>query len=172
MSKQIGVNTEIVGTLDIRREGGAIIVGNDCFIEGYVVCENEASKIDIGNNLYIGGSTVIDCAGSVTIEDDVLISYYVTIADSDGHSIKFSVRKNDLQAFRQGKVDWSVIPIAGIVIKRGAWIGAHAIILKGVTIGEGAIVGAGSVLTHDVPPWQIVAGNPARIIREILEEER
>ena len=51
-------------------------------------------------------------------------------------------------------------------------IGCMAVILKGVTIGEGAIVGAGSVVTKDVPPWTIVAGNPARVIREIPEDER
>ena len=59
-----------------------------------------------------------------------------------------------------------------IVIKDKAWIGFNSIILKGVTIGEGAIVGAGSVVTKDVPPYTIVAGNPARIVREIPENER
>jgi acetyltransferase-like isoleucine patch superfamily enzyme len=172
MGKQIGENTEIVGTLEIRKDGGNIFVGNDCLIEGYVVCENEVSKIVIGNNVYIGGSTVIDCAQSVTIEDDVLISYHVTITDTDGHSTQFSVRKNELQAFRQGKVDWNNIPTMSILIKRGAWIGARCIILKGVTIGEGSIVGAGSVVTSNVPAWHIVAGNPARVIRKIEEIER
>ena len=52
------------------------------------------------------------------------------------------------------------------------WIGFNAIILKGVTIGEGAVVGAGSVVTKDVLPWTVVAGNPARLIREISENER
>jgi acetyltransferase-like isoleucine patch superfamily enzyme len=172
MCKQIGDNTEIAGTLEIRKEGGGIFVGNDCLIEGYVVCENQVSKIVIGDNVYIGGSTVIDCAKSITIEDDVLISYHVTIADNDGHSVQFSARKNDLQAFRQGKIDWSAIPTMSILIKRGAWIGARCIILKGVTIGEGAVVGADSVVTRNVPAWHIVAGNPARIIRKIEEIER
>ena len=53
-----------------------------------------------------------------------------------------------------------------------SWIGFNSILLKGITIGEGAIIGAGSVVTKDVPPWTIVAGNPAQIIREISLNER
>ena len=172
MDSSIGINTDIIGTLDIRKVGGSIYIGNDCLIEGYLVCENESSKILIGNNVYVGGSTVIDCAKSVTIEDDVLISYNVTIADTDGHSMRFSERKKDLQAFRQGKVDWNIIPSMNILIKRGAWIGTRSIILKGITIGEGAIVGAGSVVTRDVPDWSIVAGNPAKVLDEIGKSDR
>ena len=56
------------------------------------------------------------------------------------------------------------------VIRPGS--GINAIILHGITIGEGAIVGAGSIVTSDVPPWVVVAGNPARVIREIGEDER
>jgi acetyltransferase-like isoleucine patch superfamily enzyme len=63
--------------------------------------------------------------------------------------------------------DWSHSAMAPILIKRGAWVGARSIILKGVTVGEGAVVGMGSVVTSDVPPRTIVAGNPARVIREI-----
>lgn len=172
MNGSIGNNTDITGTLEIRKIGGSIIVGNDCLIEGYLVSENEASKILIGNNVYVGGSTVIDCAKSVTIEDDVLISYNVTIADTDGHSMRFSERKKDLQAFRQGKVNWNIIPSMNILIKRGAWIGTRSIILKGITIGEGAIVGAGAVVTHDVPDWSVVSGNPAKVLRIIKKGDR
>lgn len=172
MDKSVGSNTNIAGTLEIRKEGASISIGSECLIEGYVVCENERSKIVIGNNVYVGGSTIIDCANSITIEDDVLISYHVTIVDTDGHSTKFSMRRNDLKGFREGKVDWSVIPSESVYIGRGAWIGARSIILKGVTIGEGAIVGAGSVVTRDVPPWHVVAGNPAKVVREIEEHDR
>jgi acetyltransferase-like isoleucine patch superfamily enzyme len=172
VTKSVGTNTEVRGTIEVRKEGGSIIIGNDCLIEGYVVCENEASRILIGDNVYIGGSTVVDCAESIIIENDVLISYHVMISDTDGHSINLSIRRKDLQSFRKGNVDWSVIPIKDVTIKRGAWIGARSIILKGVTVGEGAIIGAGSVVTHDVPAWHIVAGNPARIIRKIEESER
>jgi acetyltransferase-like isoleucine patch superfamily enzyme len=59
-----------------------------------------------------------------------------------------------------------------VKINDRVWIGFNSIILKGVTIGEGGIVGAGSVVTKDVPPYTIVAGNPARVIREIPIDER
>jgi acetyltransferase-like isoleucine patch superfamily enzyme len=59
-----------------------------------------------------------------------------------------------------------------VIIGNSVWIGVNSTILKGVTIGEGSVVGAGSVVTKDVPPWTIVAGNPARVIREIPENER
>ena len=64
----------------------------------------------------------------------------------------------------QTEGDWKVVPT---VIKKGASIGSNATILCGVTVGEGAIVGAGSVVTKDVPPRTIVAGNPAKVIRKI-----
>ena len=86
--------------------------------------------------------------------------------------MRFSDRKNDVKDWFVGKKDWSFVIKRPISIKNKAWIGFNSIILKGVTIGEGAIVGAGSVVTKDVPPYTIVAGNPARIIREIPEHER
>ena len=60
---------------------------------------------------------------------------------------------------------------SGVTIGNDVWIGAGAIILNGVTIGEGAVVGAGSVVTKDVNPYEIVAGNPARVIRKIERNE-
>jgi acetyltransferase-like isoleucine patch superfamily enzyme len=172
MNQSIGDNTEITGSLEIREEGGTIIVGRDCLIEGYIVCENFESRIVIGNNVYVGGSTVIDCAGAISIEDDVLISYHVVISDTDGHSKRLSRRRHDLKAFRNGKIDWNQIPIENVAIRQGVWVGTRSIVLKGVDIGEGAIVAAGSVVTQDVPPWHMVAGNPARIVRKLGKSER
>ena len=64
-------------------------------------------------------------------------------------------------------LDWSTAEKAPIRICRGAWIGARAVIMKGVTVGEGAVVGTGSVVMRDVPPYTVVLGNPARVIREL-----
>lgn len=85
-------------------------------------------------------------------------------------------RRNDiddeLREFRKGNnfinnKNWECVKTKNITIRDDAWIGMNCIILKGVTIGEGAIVGAGSVVTKDVPAWTLVAGNPARVIKQI-----
>ena len=68
--------------------------------------------------------------------------------------------------------NWDGVPMGQVQIKDKVWIGFNVIILKGITIGEGAVIGAGSIVTKDVPAYTIVAGNPARIIRELLENER
>jgi len=168
----LGDNTEILGYIDKRSQDSVIKVGRDCLIEGGLVTETNESSINIGDNTYIGGGTLIDCVKSICIGNDVLISYGCILADSDNHSITYSIRKKDLADWKQRKHDWTTTNSKPIKISTGVWIGARSIILKGVTIGEGSVVGAGSVVTKDVPPWTIVAGNPARVIREIPENER
>jgi len=90
--------------------------------------------------------------------------------DHDAHSLLFKNRKNDVVHWQA--LDWDAVGKAPVSIGDKCWIGAKSIILKGVRIGEGAIVGAGSVVTKNVPPWTIVAGNPARVIRELTADER
>lgn len=167
----LGVNSDIPGAIDKRSPNSRIIIGRDCLIEGFLVTETDGSEISIGNNVYIGGHTNVDCVKSIVIEDDVLVSYHCTIADSDNGSLNYHERKLHLAQWRSHNHDWSTTASAPIRICKGAWIGARSIILKGVVIGEGAIVGAGSVVSKSVPPWTIVAGNPARIIRELTEAE-
>ena len=67
--------------------------------------------------------------------------------------------------WHEGRKDWTHVAHAAVTIKDKAWIGFNVSILKGVTIGEGAVVGAGSVVTRDVAPYSVVAGNPVRLIR-------
>lgn len=167
-----GENTEFKGAVEKRAPNGKIIVGANSLIEGFLVTETDRSELRIGNNVFIGGGTNVDCVTSIVIEDDVLVSYHCTIADSDNASLNYHVRKKHLSEWREQRFDWSVIAAAPIKISKGAWIGARAVILKGIVIGEGAIVGAGSVVSQDVPAWTIVGGNPARVIRELTDEER
>lgn len=108
----------------------------------------------IGRNVKVSSHTFI-CEG-VTIEDDVFI----------GHNVSFINDKYPRSTSESGQMqteaDWKVIETR---VKRGASIGTSATILCGVTVGENAIVGAGSVVTHDVPDNAVVAGVPARPVK-------
>lgn len=156
-----------------------IEIGENCLINGTFIFEISEGIITIGDRTFIGGGTFI-CIDEIKIGSDVMFSWGCTIADNNSHSHVWSERENDVISWKKGvdenKIggykDWTNVKRGKVVIKDKAWIGFNSIILKGVTIGEGAIVGAGSVVTKDVPNWTIVAGNPAKIIREIPENER
>jgi len=133
------------------------IIGENTKIGAFVEIQK---NVLIGKNCKISSHSFI-CEG-VTIEDGVFI----------GHGVMFI---NDLypravnaDGSLQTEEDWKVIKT---IVKKRASIGSNATILGGITIGENALVGAGSVVTKDVPPNTIVAGNPAKIIKEIKEKE-
>ncbi len=164
----VGTGTRLPGLIERRAAGAEIRIGDGCLIQGQIVAERNESRVELADRVLLGGGSVIDCALSVTIERNVLISYACVIADSDNHSLYPELRINDLVTWMDGhRHDWSHSEMAPIRICEGAWIGARSIILKGVTIGAGAVVGMGSVVTKDVPPRTVVGGNPARVIREI-----
>jgi acetyltransferase-like isoleucine patch superfamily enzyme len=164
----VGNGTRLPGQIDRRAAGAEINIGNHCLIQGQVVAERNESRINLADRVLLGGGSVIDCALSITVERNVLISYGCVLADSDNHSLYPELRLNDLATWMNGRRhDWSHSELAPIRICEGAWIGARSIILKGVTIGAGAVVGMGSVVTKDVPPRTVVGGNPARVIRDI-----
>jgi galactoside O-acetyltransferase len=172
------VNFLIGNSTDIRyskiryKAKSTLIVGSDSLIETSIAFEREGAKVIIGDRTFIGGFSTLSVAENISIGDDVLISWGVNIVDHNSHAISFSKRKNDVLDGKKGKKDWLNVTISPVHIGNKVWIGSNSIILKGVTIGEGSIIGAGAVVTKDVLPWTIVAGNPARIIREIPEDER
>lgn len=152
-----------------------LTIGEDCIVSGNFIFESTDGQVKIGNHSYIGGSTFIS-RSQIRIGDNVTIAWGCTIYDHDSHSLDYRLRRKDiddeLRDIRAGvsfikNKDWSSVKSKPITIRNDAWIGMNCIILKGVTIGEGAIVGAGSVVTKDVPAWTLVAGNPARVIKEL-----
>ena len=151
-------------------------IGNDCLLGCTFVFESERGKIKIGSRTFINGGTHLISRSEILIGDDVTIAWGVWIYDHDSHSLDWRLRVEDIRRqnedFYSGRdfianKEWSCVNTAPIQICDKAWIGMNAIILKGVTIGEGAIVGAGAVVTHDVPAWTVVAGNPAREVKKI-----
>jgi acetyltransferase-like isoleucine patch superfamily enzyme len=128
-------------------------VGDNTKIGAFVEIQKNAK---VGNNCKISSHTFI-CEG-VTIEDDVFIGHSVTFIN-DSYP-----RSTTADGGLQTEEDWHV---EKTLVKRGASIGSGSTILSKVTVGENAIVGAGSVVTRDVPPNAIVAGNPAKVLRSI-----
>jgi len=120
------------------------------------------SKISIGKRVVIRFGSVLAAdprigEHGITVEDDVLLSPGVHLYVND-HAFEDAALPIMDQDHKASKA---------IVIKRGAWIGAQAIILAGVTVGENSVVGAGSVVTRDIPPHVVAVGNPARVLKDI-----
>ena len=149
--------------------GSELTIGEGTIITGQIVAERDHVRIRIGKNTFIGGSSII-AAHEIEIGDDVLIAWGCYLVDHNSHSIHFWERRSDVTMWYRGKKDWSSVPMDPLRVMQKAWIGFNSIVLKGVTIGEGSVVGAGSVVTHDVPPYTVVAGNPARVIKEVSSE--
>lgn len=112
-------------------------------------------RLVIKDGAYIGRNTVISVYSPITIGKEVLIGAYSYIVSSN-----HNYERRDLPIWTQGVIE------APIIIEDGVWIGAHVIVLPGVTIGEGAIIGAGSVVSKNIPPYEIWAGVPAKFIKK------
>ncbi|MFC5758753.1 acyltransferase [Rhizobium sp. GCM10022189] len=149
--------------------GGTVQIGQNSIINCIISFDDPNGCVSIGDRCYIGSSHLV-CHSDIQIENDVIISWGVTIVDHDSHSQDWGLRKNDVRDWGLGRKDWSGVSIKPVIIRDKVWIGFGASILKGVTVGEGAVIGAQAVVTRDVAPYTVVAGNPARIIRHITPE--
>ena len=149
---KLGRNVKIANFVNLY----GCTIGDDTKIGTFVEVQKNAA---IGRRCKIQSHTFI-CEG-VVIEDEAFVGHGVTFIND-----KYP-RATAGHGALQTEADWTVVPT---VVKKGASIGSGSTILCSVTIGEKAIVGSGSVVTKDVPPYPIVAGNPARIIRRIEHE--
>jgi maltose O-acetyltransferase len=147
-----------------RRE--AINLGEHTWIAGELLVFPHAGSIRVGNYCYVGDGARIWAAEAVTIGDRVFIAHGVNIHDNDAHSLSAEERHRHFRELvmsgRRSFVE--NLQVARIAIGDDAWIGFNATVLKGVTIGEGAVVGACAVVTRDVTPYAVVAGNPASVV--------
>jgi acetyltransferase-like isoleucine patch superfamily enzyme len=161
----VGCDLLVKGPFRVRNTG-RIEVGEACIIDS---SKERTIRLDVGNRaifkigdgVYLNEGVQIVCNIAVTIGNHCLIASDVAILDDDGHPVDWRERHNHWPKSPEDRLG------APIVIEDNAWIGTRAIILKGVHIGTGAVIGAGAVVTHDVPPFTVAAGVPARVIKKI-----
>jgi acetyltransferase-like isoleucine patch superfamily enzyme len=145
-----------------------LVIGNYCHIRGEILVY-ESGSFRLGTHSYLGSGSRIWCRQSIEIGSHVLISHLVDIHDTNSHSLDWKVRnKESWELLENGRgIPSSDVINAPIIIEDNVWIGFKSTILKGVTIGRGAVIAACSVVTKDVPAYALVAGNPARFVREL-----
>jgi acetyltransferase-like isoleucine patch superfamily enzyme len=155
---------------NMQKNPNQIFVGANTHVRGTLLIFKYGGKITLGNNCYVGENTKIWSGEEVKIGNDVLIAHNVNIIDTQAHETNAKERSQRYLELLEKKDLWEdkgTIITKPIVIMDKVWINFNSIILKGVTIGEGAIIAAGSVVTKDVAPYTLVAGNPARFVKNV-----
>ncbi len=140
----------------LMRYPGNVSVGDDAFVkQGAFLCPcNEGAHIRIGDRTTIGYHTMLFASAGIELGTDCMVAPFVYIVDSDHGTARnrpMNQQTNDPEPIRIGS---------------DVWIGAHAMILKGVQIGHGAVIAAGAVVKEDVAPYSVVGGIPARVLGE------
>jgi len=150
----------------------AVVLGRGCSVYlGNMFDMGPRARVRVGQFALLNGSRIL-CDAEITIGDYCLISWNTAFMDTYRLPHNSAQKRLELEQFARRNVRHAAadVPAAPIRVERNVWIGFDSCILPGVTIGEGSIVGARSVVTQNVPPFTIVAGNPARVIREVLKD--
>jgi acetyltransferase-like isoleucine patch superfamily enzyme len=167
---QLGKEAKVFNFADDPK---AICIGARSRIMGELLVFQDGGRIEIGEDVFIGPGVRIWSAEHVSIGNRVLISHNVNIFDTDSHPLNaFTRHKHYRWMLEHVAACTKAFGVANspVNIEEDAWIGAGTSILRGVTISTRSIVGAGSVVTQSIPEDVIAAGNPARVIRSIKNE--
>ena len=159
---------------NLAKNQDLISIGKDSVIRGQLLVFPHGGKIEIGESCYVGEGTRIWSANSIKIGNRVFISHNVNLHDTNSHSIDPVLRYKHFQAIMS--VGHPItndfdIQSKAVYIEDDVWIGFNSTILKDVKIGRGSIVASCSVVTKNVPDFVIVAGNPARVVKHINQED-
>lgn len=168
---KFGKNLNLYGVPVIFKKGDSELnIGENCTIKSsflsnlvglsqrtIIVTRTEEAKINIGNNVGISGATIY-ARKAITIGDNTLIGANVKILDNDFHPIEINARNLDIK---------EKIGTREVVIGKDCFIGCNSLILKGSKIGDGSVIGAGSIVAGVFPGNCVIAGNPARVIKEL-----
>lgn len=163
----VGKNLEMILLPDIASHVN-ISLGDNVHLNGFFGVgsgrANFAPRLEIGDNVHIGHQVTFAINQEIVIEEGVMIANRCYFADTDSHPVEPHLRVAGLPPSAEN--------IKPIRICRNAWIGHGVHVMKGVTVGEGAVVAAGSVVVKDVPPFSVVAGNPARVVTANVLEKK
>lgn len=145
----LGVSPHIAGKGSIKL--GSLVSFRGCGSRSWFHVSANAT-LSIGSKSFINSGVMIDASSSINIGRNCLVGDCVVIQDSNYHEID----------------EESGVRTKSVTIGDNVWIGRNSIILPGVEIGDHSVIGAGSVVTRSVPPRSLAAGNPARVIREVV----
>ena len=164
----VGAGTVIKGQFAFKRFFGALVIGNECTMDGVQFSVGKSGRISIGDRCYFTNA-ILMCELEIRIGNRVMIGWNSAIADSDFHPIDPALRIRDAIACSPGAHGTQRPPIEKwpVVIEDDVWIGPSVTILKGVRIGAGAFIEPGSMITGDVAAGMRVGGNPAVVIGRI-----
>lgn len=167
----MGENSVLYGEAEIINNLGdkkRIKIDHDSHIRGQLLTFGHGGNISIGDYCYVGRNTYIWSGQEIEIGNRVLISHNCNVFDNDTHPMDAIKRHEQFKKIiTDGQPKNINLNDKKTIIEDDVLIGAGAIILKGVRIGKGAIIGAGSVVTKNIEPFTVVAGNPAVFIKKI-----
>lgn len=171
---QAGKNVKFSSRSQIFLQDGAtssqLILDDEVWLYGRVIIQSHGA-CKLGKYVKVGNATTIQCVNRVEIDDYTIIADNVVITDNNNHPVSPSYRKEWAVNYSDNNMSlWKHSVSKPTIIERNVWIGANSRVCKGVRIGEGSIVAANSIVTKDVPPFSIVAGNPARIVKTLQDE--
>lgn len=166
----LGKNVKLLPQASITndtKDKTRVVIGENCELGCHMHIETNGSII-IGSYTTIRYSTNISSTCGVTIGNDVIISNNCYIYDNNSHPTSPSRRREMTRSGFHGDM-WKnkYAESKPIIIEDNVWVGQKAMIMKGVTIGKGSIVAAGAIVTRDVPPYSVVAGNPAKVVKTL-----
>ena len=170
----VGKNQEFFASAGILLNWGAkkenVVIYDHCSIFGSILSTGNG-KIIMHEYSHLGAHSILSAIDLIQIGRDTTISYNVKIQDNNSHPINPDDRRYIWHTPHGSKERSDLFSAhAPIIIGENVWIGQNARICKGVTIGDNAIIAANSVVTHDVPANAIAAGNPARIVKEHIDQ--
>jgi acetyltransferase-like isoleucine patch superfamily enzyme/thioesterase domain-containing protein len=160
--------------VNLSNDPSRIQFGNHCIIDGSIYVQ-EYGYFSMGSYSAIADGTRIDCAGYVEIGNGCTLAQNVYIIDGLHHPLVANDRiEHGIDLFEGSHIMDAYGPgteTSFVKIEDLVWIGIRAVILRGVTIGRGSVIAAGAVVSQDVPPFSVVAGNPARVVGQLPSEE-